>query len=298
MSTILNRIFYIPEIEELIFEYLDPVLNLKNIAAISHHYHNLIEYNEEYTEIRNFCKSQKECNLTTFVNACKQGNICAVKYIYTKKNISHEELTKALRFSCYNNRLEITTWLYNLPERLKPSLGSSRMGLPERLKPSLGSSRMGLPERLKPSLGSSRMVLPERLKPSLGSSRMGLPKQFCPSLDLTDLWDRCLDNEYVFVICCQNGHLEMIMWLYNLSGFFDMDINYDLSFAKSCRHGHLEVAQWLYNLLNSIDIHANNNSIFKLSCQNNHLKVALWLITICDKYQLTINDNKIISHVP
>ena len=57
MSIILNRIFYIPEIEELIFDYLDPVIDLKNIAAISYHYHNLIEHNKEYTEIRNFCRS-------------------------------------------------------------------------------------------------------------------------------------------------------------------------------------------------------------------------------------------------
>ena len=50
MFTIPNRIFYIPEIEELIFEYLDLVIDLKNIAAINHHYYNLIEHNKEYTE--------------------------------------------------------------------------------------------------------------------------------------------------------------------------------------------------------------------------------------------------------
>ena len=42
MFIIPNRIFYIPEIEDLIFEYLDPVIDLKNVAAISHHYYDII----------------------------------------------------------------------------------------------------------------------------------------------------------------------------------------------------------------------------------------------------------------
>ena len=105
MFIIPNRIFYIPEIEELIFEYLDPVLDLKNIAAISHHYHDLIAHNKEYTEIRNFCKSKKYYDVTTFVNACRQRNIYAMKYIYTKKNIQHDEYVKAFQFSCCNNNI-------------------------------------------------------------------------------------------------------------------------------------------------------------------------------------------------
>ena len=237
MSIIPNRIFYIPEIEELIFGYLDPVLDLKNIAAISHHYHNLIEYNKEYIEIRNFCKSKKDYDLTTFINACKQGNICTIKYIYTKKNIRHNELTKALRFSCYNNHLEIAVRLYNFPEL------------------------------------------------------------FYSPLNLSDLMIRCFNNKYVFEFCCNKGHFQMIIWLYNLSGFFDTNIDYDSSFTASCLNDHLEIVQWLYNSLNSIDIRVKNDSIFKWSCRNNHLEIALWLTTICDKYQLTMSGDKIISHV-
>ena len=59
MFIVPNRIFYIPEIEDLIFDYLDPVEDLKNVAAISHHYYDNIGQNDEYTEIRNFCKSKK-----------------------------------------------------------------------------------------------------------------------------------------------------------------------------------------------------------------------------------------------
>ena len=191
--------------------------------------------------------------MTIFVNACKQGNICVVKYIYLKKNIQHDKFIKALRYSCYHNHLEIANWLYNLPERLKPSLGEPRMVLPEKC---------------------------------------------CPSLDLYDptVWQS--NNKYVFESCCDKDHLEMIIWLYNLSGFFDICINYYWSFEKSCFNGHLEVAQWLYNSLNSIDVRVENDGIFKSSCQNNHLKIASWLTTICDKYQLTISNNKIISHDP
>ena len=194
MFTILNRIFCIPEIEELIFDYLDPVIDLKNIAAINHHYHNLIDHNKGYTEIRNFCKSQKECNLTTFVNACKQGNICAVKYIYTKKNISHEELTKALRFSCYRNHLEIAIWLYNSSKRFCPSLDLSESYLKNEYVFELCCE-----------YGHLEIII--------------------WLYNLSGFFDNHIDYYSSFEKSCFNGHLEVAQWLYNLSNSIDIHIN-------------------------------------------------------------------------
>ena len=88
----------------------------------------------------------------------------------------------------------------------------------------------------------------------------------------------------------------------NLCKRYDMVViiilNNKYVFELCCRDGHLEIIIWLYNLLDSIDIRANNDSIFKLSCRHNHLEITLWLTTICDKYQLTISGDKIISHDP
>ena len=233
MFAILDRIFCIPEVEELIFEYLDPVLDLKNIAAISHHYHNLIEYNKEYTEIRNFCRSQKYCNLTTFVNACKQGNIYAVKYVYQKKNIPHEEYMRGFRYSCYNDHLKIVEWLYNLLGQLKPSLDLT--DLQDRC---LNNKYVF---EICCENGHFQMII--------------------WLYNLSGFFDTNIDYDLSFAESCYMNHLEVAQWLYNLSDPIDIHVKNDSIFKLSCQNNHLEMALWLTTICDKYQLTISDDKI-------------------------------------
>ena len=114
MYSIFNRIFCIPEIEAIIFDYLDPVKDLKNVAATNHYYHNIMSNNREYVEIRDFCFAKVHTTDTIFMTACGIGNIYTAKYIHRCKNIDHDELSEAFRLSCQNGHLEVAQWLTTL----------------------------------------------------------------------------------------------------------------------------------------------------------------------------------------
>ena len=124
----------------------------------------------------------------------------------------------------------------------------------------------------------------------------------CQFLYRTTNIDIHANNDEAFQWSCDNGHLAMAQWFYQVSINTNKKINIhdrnELTFRWSCHNGHLVVVQWLYQLstqINSpIDIHAMNEGAFQWSCDNGHSAVAQWL------YQLSIDisspiDPKILS---
>ena len=98
---------------------------------------------------------------------------------------------------------------------------------------------------------------------------------------------------------CENGHLEVAKWLYQIgidtNSPININVNYEAAFRVSCLNGHLEVAKWLYQIgidaNNPINIHAydGDEDAFMNSCENGHLEVAKWL------YQIGIDTNSPIT---
>jgi len=64
--------------------------------------------------------------------------------------------------------------------------------------------------------------------------------------------------------------------------------NNDEAFINACENGHIDVVKWLYSLEDKPDIHDKNDEALKLTCKNGHIYVAQWLSTICDDYYFTI----------
>ena len=75
-----DRIFCISEIEDIIFDYLDPSTDLKSVICVNHYYHTKINQHSLYVELKDFCKQrEKDSTHTDFVRACKLGKTMVVK---------------------------------------------------------------------------------------------------------------------------------------------------------------------------------------------------------------------------
>ena len=125
-------------------------------------------------------------------------------------------------------------------------------------------------------------------------------------------------NDEAICLACQEGHLEMVKWLYKIGGnikaqnnwcfgmsisrgnlemlkwieslkVVDIHYNYDQFFRSACSFGKLEIAKWLYSFGN-VDIHAFMDSAFLTSCSENHVEVAKWLYSL-GGYNLHFEDD-------
>lgn len=111
------------------------------------------------------------------------------------------------------------------------------------------------------------------------------------------------DWQYLFLLGCRNGYLNVVNWLYKKSIKINYPINIhcddDEVFSYSCTNGQLEVVKWLYELSVELhepfDIYRENNYDFLYSCKYNHLNVAQWLFNLSVKLgkQYEINSNSV-----
>lgn len=116
-----ERIFSIPEIEGMIFDYLDLLTDLKALTLVNHYYHNFINQYKMYDNLKTFCLNRKsyqeqlQWSIDDFTRACSIGNLTIAKYIHRKRHIRiHAGVYRALRWACNNDQLEVAKWLYDL----------------------------------------------------------------------------------------------------------------------------------------------------------------------------------------
>ena len=104
-------------------------------------------------------------------------------------------------------------------------------------------------------------------------------------------------NDYAFRFACENGDLHIAQWLLSIKPSIDISIYDESIFRYTCEKGHLNVVQWLLSIKPTIDISTYNDDAFKNACRKGHLNVAQWLQSLLpDKYEFTIENNKIIGY--
>ena len=149
--------------------------------------------------------------------------------------------------------------------------------------------------------------------------------EFCKKGDLIEAkkyWNRYKKNidihhqdEKIFRLSCDNGHLNIAKWLLEIcpdihtdfgSAFFGACENGHLDVVKllyaigkesiyngsgnawtfccSCRNEHLDVVKWLLENNTKIDIHTRDELAFRWVCEYRRIDIVEWLMTLCERY--------------
>jgi ankyrin repeat protein len=106
-----------------------------------------------------------------------------------------------------------------------------------------------------------------------------------PSLDIS------AEEDHAFQRACENGHLEVAQWLYQIKPTLDISAEEDYAFQWACANGHLQVAQWLYQIQPTLDISAENEQAFRSACGRGHLHVAQWLYQIKPTLDISVEND-------
>ena len=266
--------YFIPEIEHIILEYLDPIDDYKNLILVNKYYKNLKENDNLFKELKNFHELTKGVNFgfepwnaneneINFLKSCKYGSDSVTKYLYKKYEIDfRKKLTKESEFleiafglSCFVGKLKTAQWLFDL------NLG---MKLPFDIHYS--------DDYLFSEICENGHIDVLKWLLELGN-KMQKP------------YDFHIRQEFFFCKSCEGGHLDVAKWLYELSCEMkhpiDIHINNEMSFGYSCYKGHFELAKWLWNLsirVNSpIDLHVENECIFRSTCEAKKFEIVKWL---------------------
>lgn len=305
-------IFFIPEIEEMIFNYLNPLFDYQHLILVNKHYFEMFSNHPIIIELRNFylkasnktsiyqvpvsdkwgCAMERYEQIITgdiyrqqFAKACINNCIFLAKYIYSKHL---NEIKNGLYFDiflqcCKDSHLEILKFIV-----AQELINKSGMIFYSNyfITKNCETNNIKVAQWLY-SLGYHSF--PDEMDDELfvhacKNGHIDTAK-FLLSIDKSINIHRGNDN--VFRSSCANGHLEMVKYLLSLDGKIDISTNKQEAFRKSCDHGHLEVAKYLYeNYGNIIKIRKFHDSAFRTACINSRMDVAMWLTEICPVYKI------------
>lgn len=281
-------IISIPEIDEMIVNYLDIPKDGRRLMLVNKYYQLMIQENPLYIELHNLRK--KKCTLSfswekknlslsrKFFKACVLGFSKAAKYILDKwieensiwvgrwcvciKKFSlQNDMMQALLFACENNRPNVAKWIYSLDFVNKDTCKSHLEKYFDK------GCKKGTFEIIK----------------------------WIYSLNVFDLgWT----NEYLFQICCEHGHLQMAKWFLSIDNTIDIHANDNKAFRDACKNCHLEVAQFLFQLdtKDKFDIHYENDEVIRSFDLMNKLDTLRWYFSLFEAdYQFSWNRTKIVN---
>tara|TARA_B100000524_G_scaffold346062_1_gene245652 strand:+ start:3356 stop:4873 length:1518 start_codon:yes stop_codon:yes gene_type:complete len=249
-------------------------------------------------------------NELLFRTACKNGAINIVKWIYENTPVDiYVNDIECFFSACYSNNTELILWLkskinkkidyHKEDDKLIRTCAEKNLVDVVILLNTFSNFSMSIDKKY------NDMYKHEDLFHFFcRHGYMDCAKEF---LKVNDYDINCKDNEAI-CLSCQEGHLEMVKWLYNLGGdiksqddwcfnisisknhlellkwinslqVVDIHKNNEYFFRTSCSFGKLEIAKWIYSLGN-VDIHAYMDSAFLSACIGNHLEIAKWLYTL------------------
>jgi hypothetical protein len=85
-------------------------------------------------------------------------------------------------------------------------------------------------------------------------------------------------NNWCIGVCITKDYLDILKWIKSLD-IIDLNTNDYYFFIISCSTGNLRLAQWFYSFANS-NIHEQMNYAFIYSCSENYIDIAKWLYSL------------------
>ena len=137
-------------------------------------------------------------------------------------------------------------------------------------------------------------------------------------------YDISANNNEAICLACQEGHLDMVKWLYQVGAditypnnwclgicitkeyldilkwieslsIIDINTNDYYYFKLSCSLGKLKAAQWFYSFASS-NIHDHFGYVFIYSCAENNIDIAQWLYSL-DTIDIHAENDRLFKYI-
>lgn len=318
-----DYLIYIPEIEQYILSYLDPIRDGKNIILINKHFHGLMEINPIRTEFKEFLSREKSLTIYNandvsdiqklFFKACRYGYLNVVKFFWNNRSDKidlHSDNDYAFFTSCGNGRINVAKFLnkIDIENKIDIHFRNDRIFVCvcqyNRLDVAKWLYQLCQDNKYYHKINiCARFDACFSVSCSYGHLEMAIwLYQMLTLSNLKNGIHHTIDihfwKNYCFMSACKRNHLGILKYLYSLESKtkFDYDL-FEKLFAISCKYGNLDVAQWIYSVClennKKIDISFNYHQYFQSSCHRNYIKLVKWLTSLCDSYVVEIVDDRI-----
>lgn len=303
-----HYIFPIPEIEEIIFNYLDPITDLKNLIQVNKYYFDTISTTPIYLELKscqkdNFAKIISKYKMrhtdkyTLFLwKICLNGCLCLMKYLlkkYPNEINIHEFGEFAFCLCCKHGWLDLAKKLFKFSQSKTSKPINLHYDSPFWF--ACHNGHFKLVKWLYHLLKSSNISIIDYYR----SSQFYLNYNCKIAKWLYDLNHNHHEYSHLFMNNNLRNHIKIVKFLYKFTEFdfvqHETDSNRNDIFSLICEKGHLEMAKWSYDMsrFNNrklINIHHKHDRVFRNSCLNGHIEMAQWLYKSCELY-----DRKLIN---
>lgn len=117
-------------------------------------------------------------------------------------------------------------------------------------------------------------------------------------LDKNPTINIAVDDNYAFLSACEEGHLKVAQWLYELNHkqVYPPNNKFDNTFVLACTGGHLEMAKWLFEIskndnypLESYLSLCNETDLIE-TCRWGHIDIVEWLLEVRTNINISAND--------
>lgn len=297
------------EIEQIVLNFLNPVIDYPKIVSVNKYYYHLITNLKIYQHLMETVRfkgnnaygvnsANKHC-----LSACDLGYSKIVKLFYQLGNelqiqkivISPLKLSKSIE----NGSFKTVKFLCELKPGLMYDVSFSAICMSKNLKiikycllPVFHNEQINIHKSYE---GSFRYICE--------NGYLEIAKFLLTLEETHGKFNIHVLDDVILRKCCENNHFEMAKWLISLEGThgkFNIHVLNDIIFRKCCENSYFEMAKWLISLEEThgkINIHSDNDSAFKSCCKNGNLEMLRWLYSLDHNFDIDLSGQFMIACV-
>lgn len=230
-----------PELEQMIFDYLDPLTDYKLMLLVNKYYCDLFGKNRLYIELKTisveknniYCYYRECCYCVKksvnkihchFINACKNGYILTIKFLLENFKINiHIDDDYAFRLACENGHTETVKYLFSLDNKINIHAVNN--------------------DAFVKACMNNHLDIAKYLVSLMNKEVQMESSNQTKSLNISDY-----DMRNLLYIACQTGNLPLAEFIFSLdNGIVSKCAEANL-LKYSIYNGHINIARWLVSL--------------------------------------------------